>query len=158
MQRRKETAAKILFWLPAILWVAAVILLSRQSAADSSRLSGSLTEFLLRVFPGIELSATELEPILRKLAHAAMFAVEGLLLCIAAGKSFGRRPGAALAAGISALLAVGSELVQTIADGRSCELRDMGIDFGGALLGIAAGLLLMLFIDKLSRRRVTNQR
>ena len=53
------------------------------------------------------------------------------------------------------VLAVGSELVQTLADGRSCELRDMGINFSGALLGVAAGLLLMLFIDKLSRPRMT---
>ena len=141
----------------AVLWVAVVFLLSRQTAVASGRLSTELSELVLRVCPWIDLPLETLEPILRKLAHAAMFALEGLLLTIAAVKSFGRMPGATLAAGISALLSVASELVQTAAEGRSCELRDMGIDFGGALLGIAAGLLLMLFIDELSRRRVTNQ-
>ena len=157
MQQRREKAVKCIFWALAILWVAVVFLLSRQAAADSGLLSSSLTEFVLRICPWIKLPAEVLEPILRKIAHGVMFAVEGFLLCVAAARSFGKKPGMALAAGISAVLAVGSELVQTIAEGRSCELRDMGIDFAGALLGIAAGLLLMLFIDKLSQRRVTNK-
>lgn len=153
--RRRTRAAKFIFWALAVLWLAVVFVLSRQSAVASSRLSGRLAEFVLRACPWIDLPAKALEPILRKIAHGAMFAVEGFLLCVAAVRSCGRKTGALLAAGISAVLAVGSELVQNLADGRSCELRDMGINFGGALLGIAAGLLLMLFIDKLSRPRMT---
>ena len=153
MQRKK--ASKHMLWVLAILWVAVVFLLSQQTAADSGRLSSRLTEFVLRACPWIDLSAPALEPILRKIAHGVMFAVEGFLLCIAAVRSCGGKTGVLLSAGISAVLAVGSELVQTLADGRSCELRDMGINFSGALLGVAAGLLLMLFIDKLSRPRMT---
>lgn len=158
MRHRKERKTAVIFWGLSLLWIAVVFLLSRQAAADSSVLSGRLTDFVLRLFPQIGLESHALEVILRKIAHGVMFAVEGFLLCMACGFSFGKRAGAALAAGASAMLAVVSELVQTLADGRSCELRDMGIDFAGAVAGIAAALLFMLFIDKLSHVRVTNQR
>lgn len=154
MKKRMKT---VLFWLPAIIWLAAVFLLSRQNATDSAGLSQSVTAFLLRICPWIDMPAAALEPVLRKIAHAAMFAIEGFLLYSAAAWSFGRKAGFALSAGICALLAVTSELVQTIADGRSCELRDMAIDLGGALIGMLAALAFMLFIDKLSHRRVTKR-
>lgn len=154
MKKRTKTA---LFWLPAIVWLAAVFLLSRQNAVDSAGLSQSVTDFLLRICPWIDMSAAALEPILRKIAHAAMFAIEGFLLYTAAAWSFGRKAGFALTGGVCALLAVTSELVQTIAEGRSCELRDMAIDLGGALTGMLAALAFMLFIDKLSHRRVTKR-
>lgn len=158
MQDNRKRGAELAFWLLSALWLAVVFLLSRQTAADSGALSSRITEYVLKLFPQIELTAVELDPILRKIAHGMMFAVEGMLLGLAAMLRFGRKAGAALAAGVCALLAVGSELVQTFADGRSCELRDMGIDLGGAVIGILAVLVLMLFIDKLSRLRMTKHR
>lgn len=151
MKQRNRRGWSIVFWMLAILWIALVFLLSRQTAADSTKLSRPVTEIVLRLFPGLELDTATLEPILRKTAHGVMFAVEGLLLGLACMMNFGRWAGAALSIGISALLAVSSELVQTMAEGRSCELRDMGIDLAGALAGLGLAMLFMLFIDKLSR-------
>ncbi len=155
MQKKKNAAVQVFFWMMALAWIAVVFLLSRQTAAESGRLSRGLTEFVLRIFPRAGLEAAALENLLRNLAHGAIFVVEGFLLAVAAAKTFGAKAGAAISIAASALLAVGSELMQTMAKGRSCELWDMGIDFAGALFGIAAALGLMLFIHKLSRPCVT---
>lgn len=146
MRKRRIT---LFFFLLAVLWMLLVLALIAQPAVDSSRLSGGFTQLLLRLLPGLDIPADRLEPILRKVAHAFVFGVEGLLLGCAAGMALGGRRGAALSAGICALMAVGGELLQTLADGRSCELRDMAINFGGALLGVGAAMALL----RLCRRK-----
>ena len=146
----------ILLWILALGWVAVLFVLSGQSGADSSDLSMRFTRFVLRMLPFLDISAAALEPILRKLAHAGIFAVEGFLLGLAAMRSFGRGRGSLLAAPACGLMAVFNELHQLGSPNRSCEIRDMGIDFAGAMAGICAAWLILLFIDKLSRLRVTN--
>ena len=51
-------------------------------------------------------------------------------------------PAALILGGVRAVL---DEVQQAFVPGRSCELRDMGIDFAGVLLG-AAFLLLILYL------------
>ena len=48
----------------------------------------------------------------------------------------------------TSLYALSDEIHQIFIDGRSCEFRDWVIDTAGALIGIAAFLLVMLIIKK----------
>lgn len=91
MRNKKNADVQIFFWMMALAWIAVVFLLSRQTAAESGRLSRGFTEFVLRIFPNTGLEVAVLENALRKLAHGAIFAVEGFLLAIAAAKSFGTK-------------------------------------------------------------------
>lgn len=154
MQKRRLLG--IVLWVLALGWVAVLFVLSGQSGAASSDLSMRFTRLVLRMLPFLDISAAALEPVLRKLAHGGIFAVEGFLLGMAAMHSLGRGRGFCLAAPACGLMAVFNELHQMYSPNRSCELRDMGIDFAGALAGICAAWLILLFIDKLSRLRVTN--
>ena len=69
--------------------------------------------------------------LLRKLAHAAEFALLGLLLARAAA-----RPGVALALGVG--YAALDELHQTFVPGRVGSPVDVAIDAGGVVLGVLA--------------------
>lgn len=149
MRKRRIPAGRMLLWLMALGWVALLFVLSGQDGAASSALSRRAAGLVLRFLPFLEMTPAALEPLLRKIAHAAVFAAEGFLLMLAAGASFGRGRGAGFSMLACGGMAVLNELHQRSAAGRSCEARDMLIDFGGAL----AGMLLALALTALVRRR-----
>jgi VanZ family protein len=68
-----------------------------------------------------------------KLAHAALFALVGGLLTIAAG---GRR--AALVIGLVLAVALADELAQVRLPGREASAADLAADVAGALAGVGA--------------------
>jgi VanZ family protein len=98
-------------WLPVVAWAAAIFALS--SVPDL----------------GTGLGGWDLA--LRKLAHAAEFALLGALLARATGRS-------GLAFAIGALYAVSDELHQSFVPGRHASPVDVAID----AVGVAAGVLL----------------
>lgn len=143
MRNRKIALAAALMWLLAAGWIAVLFVLSGQDGVSSSRLSGYFTRLVMRWPLFAEMSPERLELMLRKLAHGGVFAVEGLLLGGAMMLSLRSRGcGAALSLGLCACMAVLNELHQRGSAGRSCELRDMIIDFTGAAVGIAAAYAL----------------
>lgn len=155
MLKKRKPALSLLFWLLALGWAAVLFFFSGQNGAESGDLSRRFTEFLLKLFPGLPFSAAQLEPVLRKMAHFGIFAVEGFLLGMAA-MSGARRPlaGAALSAGICAAVAALNEYHQSFSDGRVCALGDVAIDTGGALCGIAFALAVLALAGKIGRRNV----
>jgi VanZ family protein len=101
-----HTAAR---WLPVLLWAGVIFALSSVPSLESG---------LSWDYP------------LRKVAHAAEFAVLGALLARAVSEL------GALWLGIA--YAVADELHQTFVPGRAGALLDVGIDAVGVLLGILA--------------------
>lgn len=119
---------------------------SAQTADTSSETSGGLIERILAVLPiGFdEMSPDRQEELVaslqffvRKGAHFTVYALLGVL-CVPPAyvllHRFGRSAGTAF--GIASLYAVTDEIHQFFVPGRSCELRDVLIDAGGAALGI----------------------
>jgi len=149
MQSKKINRRACLLWLLTLLWTALLFVFSGQSAQDSARLSGGLTQWLLDwlSFPG--LPADQLEHILRKLAHFCMFGVEGLLVQLSLRSVLRGRGGIAPAAAICLIVAGLNEFHQTFFAGRSAQLSDVALDFVGALLG----MLLALLLHRLRGRR-----
>lgn len=153
MRKTAHPLWRMLLWILALGWVGVLFFLSTQSAESSGSLSLRVTEFLLRVFPGIPLNAEALHPIIRKLAHFGVFAVEGFLFGLASMESF---PGAfsdVLSVFFCAVMAALNEYSQMLAEGRSCEVRDMLIDFSGAVLGIVFAALVHSIFDAVRRHK-----
>ena len=154
MQKKRKWLWRTLFWALAIGWVAVLFFFSGQTAAESGKLSLWLTHLVQRLFPWIPLTTDALEHLLRKLAHFSIFALEGFLLCLATAESFQDvSVGAVLSVIACTALAAANELHQMFFEGRSCEGRDMLIDAGGALLGIAVAALLLWLLHRRKRAR-----
>ena len=148
MRRKAIPAGRALLWLAAVAWVALLFVLLGQEGAASSALSRRAARLVIGFFPFLNMSPAALEPLLRKIAHGAVFAVEGFFLMLAAGASFGRGRGASFSLLACSGMAVLSELHQRGVAGRSCEAQDMLIDFCGALAGVLFARLLLCFFHR----------
>ena len=172
MKDRRKLWLRLALWALVIAWMAVIFYFSAQAADDSERTSGRVVSWLIdhfdRSFSSLSPEAQLLRMedwsfAVRKLAHFAVFAVLGFL-CFAAfsvdlpprrafpaalilGGLPPRRafPAALILGGVRAVL---DEVQQAFVPGRSCELRDMGIDFAGVLLGAAFLLLILHWIQR----------
>ncbi len=158
-KRRYNPALTATIWAAAVLWVGVLFYLSTQPGAQSSALSSWFTQIILKVFRFVHYQPAVLEPVLRKLAHFCIFAFEGFLLTLAMARTV-RNPfhGAFDSALICLLMAAANEYSQLFAEGRSCELRDVMIDGGGALLGVLVALALHQLVRAARRRRRKQRR
>lgn len=138
----------IIFWLAAAMWAALMFFFSTQNAEDSDAISIGLSGFILKLLPFIADNPEILNGFLRKAAHFCIFAVEGFLIGIASTDTFAPKTGYAASALICAAMAAANEYSETFADGRSCEARDMLIDFGGAVLGILVAVAVRMYTRK----------
>lgn len=153
----KRPLAFLLSALPAILCMVLIFTFSAQTAEISSKTSGDLIERHLSLLPSgfDDMSAApqeeiveSLQFIVRKGAHFTVYALLGMLCMAPAFVMLHRLTRSAFAAwGIAVLYAVTDEIHQYFVPGRSCEVRDVLIDAGGAALGIlcllgVAGLIL----------------
>ena len=149
MRNKRRKLRLALFWALAVGWIAVLFFFSGQTAAESSALSGSLADFVRGIFPFNRIPADQLTNVVRKLAHFCIFALEGFLLCLATAESFQDvSVGAVLSVIACTALAAANELHQRFFEGLSCEAGDVLIDFGGALLGIAAAALLLWLVRR----------
>ena len=155
MKKTKLTAARIVM---TILTVAAVgfifgnsLMNADDSSAESGRILGFINGILRSMNAGFELS----EFIIRKAAHFTEFAVLGALLSVTF-RLYVQKPlkAALLAASAGLCTAVCDELIQMSSSGRSCEIRDMLIDFSG----VVSAALIVFLILRLKDRRKKNER
>lgn len=137
------------FGAAALAWLFVLFFFSGQSGAESGDLSGRLTQWLFGWWIERGADASLLEHLLRKTAHAGIFAVLGFLTGMSLLSMLNQREGSFLTLAVSALTAIANELHQLTAAGRSCNAVDMLIDTCGA----AAGLLFAMVILHLFRPR-----
>lgn len=130
----------ILSWTAVVIWMAVIFVFSHQNAEQSSSLSLSLTEKLVRLFDKqVEIAEIRMaEDILRTIAHGAVFFVLGLLTSWA----FSETGPSELRNGlltfiVCALYAASDELHQTFIPGRAGQWYDYLIDLAGIILAIA---------------------
>ena len=141
------------------VWMCVIFYFSAQNAETSSQTSAGVIEKIAdAVYPGYrEMTESEqketvdgLQHITRKSAHASIYAVLGVLSLLTF-ISYGRLKRAArvgISAAVCLLYAASDEFHQLFVAGRSCELKDVMIDFSGAAVGIALGFLAVVLISR----------
>jgi VanZ family protein len=107
----------LVLWAPVLLWAAVI--------------------FVLSAIPSLGTGLGTWDLVLRKLAHAAEFAILGALLVRATGSD-------AVAFALGVAYAVSDEIHQTFVPGRAGAVLDVGID----ALGVAAGLMLWRLAER----------
>ena len=143
----------VFFWIVAAAWCGVLFYFSGQNGAESSALSLRVARFVLRALPFLSMSVEELNPILRSAAHFGIFAVEGFLLGAAMMTALHKRAVGGLLAVLScAVVAVLNEYHQSFVDGRTCAVKDMLVDSGGALTGVLFSALILLLAFRIVRR------
>ena len=144
-----------------VLLIALMILifcLSAQTATESSGTSGNFISVLISFFDSSfdELSEAEqeayIEPfqfIVRKGAHFSAYALMGALalLSVITYRNINIKCRYIISCGVCLLYAVSDEFHQHFVAGRSCELRDVLIDFSGVLFAT----LILSFVLRLKR-------
>ena len=134
--------------------------LSSQNADESSETSGSLIASLAEIFyPDFDgLTGEEQEQVIgsfqfiaRKTAHFSIYGVLGFLsfLTFVSYRRLRLISRLSLSAAVCLAYAISDEIHQLFVAGRSCELRDVCIDFCGALLAITVSALFSRYIKRI---------
>jgi len=137
---------KILYWIPAVLMMGIIFAFSSKTADISGQSSMTISKYIYSVYERItggvkteeeKLDALEtLDHIVRKGAHITEFAMLAAALAWPLRKSGLKGYRLAVASiGLAAIYAMTDEFHQTFVPGRSGELKDVGIDTVGALIG-----------------------
>ena len=140
--------------------MAFIFCLSSQNADESSETSGSLIASLAEIFyPEFdELTGEEQEQVIgsfqfiaRKTAHFSIYVVLGFLsfLTFVSYRRLRLISRLSLSAAVCLAYAISDEIHQLFVAGRSCELRDVCIDFCGALLAITVSALFSRYIKRI---------
>ncbi len=141
---RKQVLFRWIAWTAVVLWMAVIFSFSAQPAVESSSVSGPFTDAWIALFhpefdkltPEEQFDLRESSSfIVRKIAHAAVYAMLSVLLTVALSRDLPSGRACALAVPIAALYAVSDELHQSLVPGRACQIRDVLIDTCGALAG-----------------------
>ena len=145
--------------LLTLLWMGMIFWFSAQNADDSGDMSGSLLKMLLSIVVphwkarsvAEQLAIMEkLHTLFRKCGHFSEYTILGILLratfrripkFISDSRQAIPKRSIILPALCALLYACSDEFHQRFVPGRSCELRDVCIDFGGACLGILLSIL-----------------
>ena len=134
--------------------------LSSQNADESSETSGRLIASLAEIFyPDFDgLTGEEQEQVIgsfqfiaRKTAHFSIYGVLGFLsfLTFVSYRRLRLILRLSLSAAVCLAYAISDEIHQLFVAGRSCELRDVCIDFCGALLAITVSALFSRYIKRI---------
>ena len=148
-----------------VLWMCVIFSFSAQNAEKSSDTSAGVIEKIVgAVYPGYkQMTETEqkekvdsLQHITRKTAHASIYAVLGALslLTFISYKRLKKTARLGISAAVCFLYAASDEFHQLFVAGRSCEFRDVVIDFSGAVVGIALCFVAVMIVSrKISEKR-----
>ena len=156
LKNRRTVPMPVLLLIAAtVLWMVLIFAFSAQNALESGDVSSRLLRRVLAfVTPGWD-SMTKgqrarlimaCHSVFRKLGHFTEYAVLGVFLTLLFRRKKEQQPvWNRLPLLIALLYAASDELHQRFVPGRSCELRDVLIDFSGALLGylLCSGILLL---------------
>lgn len=153
MKNKKPVIARIILTALTVAAVGTIFYNSSVDAAESSGQSGYLLTEINRLLSSLNIEIEIAEVFIRKLAHFTEYAVLGALMT-AAVYSFALKRGTTLAVvlPLGAAVAVCDELIQLIPAGRSCEIRDMFIDFFGVVFAAMIFTAIISIIEK--RRKV----
>lgn len=150
-------------WIPVVVWITVIFLFSAQNADNSTQTSSLPAEILAGFFePSFEefddayknMLLDRCQFIVRKLAHFSVYTVLGILTYNAfrGFEKLSLRLSMLFSALFCLIYAASDEVHQYFVPGRNCQLRDVLIDFSGAVLGIALTVLFIKLIGRLRKR------
>lgn len=149
---------RYIFGILVFIWMLTVFIFSNQPADISSNTSGNTIRKIINIFPNIrnleeiekEQIISNLQPIVRKLAHFSIYTLGGVLIYnfISTYDILSKRK-LFLSFTIGGIYAILDEFHQFFVYGRSCEIRDMLIDASGVLLGILIIVILINVKEKI---------
>jgi VanZ family protein len=131
--------------------------LSAHTATESSEVSGGLIASIAEILsPEFDQMTTAQQQaiinnwqfIIRKSAHFSIYALLGVLCSLPLSIYLRGKSLAVLALCIAWLYAISDEIHQYFVPGRSCEIRDVFIDWCGAALGVSVFLLICVFAQR----------
>lgn len=147
-------------WTAVILWMLVIFCFSAQNADQSSGTSGGFAKFLAKILyrdfniidkPSQDILINKCQFIVRKTAHFTVYATLGILTNTAVRISKFKFPHL-IALVICLAYAVSDEIHQYFVPGRSCELRDVFIDFSGSVLGIILISIILIFFRNIKAK------
>ena len=145
MQTNRTThrrVKRIEWWLIAIVCLTVALLLSNQIGTSSAKLSHktahSVFDPLLKLFPNLtEDDYENFHFFFRKCGHVLVHAAVAFSFLRALWYTFGRKtPAVFLALSIALCIALFDEIVQIRAPGRVWEVKDIGYNIIGSIIGI----------------------
>lgn len=130
---------------------------SSKTAENSANESSKVTEFILKIFTGNFKDYTveqqeeliiKWHPFIRKLAHFSEYCLLDFCLCLSLfNVSFKKKYLSGIIINIFCLLyATTDEVHQLFVEGRGCSIKDILIDFSGALVGFVVYSLIYRII------------
>lgn len=135
------------FLLLAVVATMFIFASSMQTAEVSSEASGRLLTLINKLLSGTSVTLTQRT--IRKIAHFAEFFVQGVFLSLAAiFSSKGLKKHIVNIAFAALSTACVDELIQTLFDGRSAQITDVFLDFGGSVAAIILTFLLAVIIRR----------
>lgn len=141
---KKEKIISLCFALLFCIWTIVIFSNSMKNGEQSSQMSDGPVRGLLSVAEKLNLpfSNGQITVFVRKSAHIAEFFLLGGLAALCAC-FFRKRHSISAPALLSLLAALIDELIQFYVPGRSSEVRDVLIDFGGIAVGVIVVNLIM---------------
>lgn len=145
---------KIIFGILVFIWMIAVFKFSNEPADTSTNTSGNTIKAIINIFPNIrnmeenekEQIVSNLQPIVRKLAHFSIYTLGGILIYNFINTyDIKNKRKMIYSFIIGGVYSITDELHQLFIPGRSGEIRDVCIDLCGVILGI----LIMIFLIRL---------
>lgn len=153
LDSRKLKIARIIMTALSVAAIGFIFSNSMMNADNSAMESSTVMELINRVLRSINSDWSIDEFTVRKLAHFTEFAMLGALLTVTAYLYIGKRLKSfiiGVAAGTAT--AVVDELIQTLSEGRSCEIRDMLIDASGVVTAAVVTVLMITIIIKIKNK------
>lgn len=149
---------KHISWIVAIIWMVIIYILSSQVAYDSAQLSSGIAqvvaEFILKMFPKMNITLDDMHHLIRKSAHFSEYFILGVLT-INALKQDGliKNKRIIVAVGFCSTYAIFDEFHQRFVSGRSASFTDVLIDSCGAIIGV----IIFLVINRIVIKRKLTQ-
>ncbi|MBQ5771717.1 MAG: VanZ family protein, partial [Clostridia bacterium] len=142
----------VFYWICAFIVAGLIFFFCAQSGQDSGNLSSSILAFLTKIVPSLA-KVENAEYIIRKIGHFTIFALESILLSAAFYTTFsGKRTTKRWLIAVLLTMAVLSEAVQFLAEERAPTVKDVIIDFSGAVLGFVGYTIFYALREKRIRR------
>lgn len=124
---------KYVLLLITILWIGFIFYMSSQPAEESSNSSSRIVNIVLNTLNLDKSNEDVLTVIVRKGAHFTEYLILSGLVTVAYG-AFNNKKNYSFILLVCILVALSDEFLQSFIIGRSSEVRDVLIDFSGALI------------------------
>lgn len=154
LKTRANRLLQITVWLLSFIWLVFLVWMSSQDGEATANTSMRLANFIVRLFGIPVTKASEVDQLLRTLAHFIGFFILGCLVHISARLTWpDQRHGAILIVALCSAIAVLDEVKKVFITGRHLSWSEAGLN----IVGVFCGVILSLGIQWFTARRKTRR-